>query len=65
MGLKVTSSKMCFFYGRRFRPGEVFELPDNVKPSPDMKVVDEPKKEQPKKDEPKKSGPSTFSEMNK
>ncbi|MBU1732279.1 MAG: hypothetical protein KJ778_08135 [Gammaproteobacteria bacterium] len=41
MGVKVQSSLMCFYHGRRFRPGEVFELPDGVVPSKDMVVVSE------------------------
>lgn len=63
MGTKVTSTVMCFYHGRRYRPGTVFELPDGVKPSKDMTVV--------KDDEPKTAkggkgkGPSTLSEITK
>ncbi|MBU0593359.1 MAG: hypothetical protein KKH74_06425 [Gammaproteobacteria bacterium] len=78
MGVKVQSSLMCFYHGRRFRPGEVFELPDGVVPSKDMVVVSEdtktpagkPRKEEtktpagkPRKDETKT--PETFSELAK
>jgi hypothetical protein len=40
MGVKVKSSRMCFYGGSRHRPGVVFELPEGVKPSADMTVVD-------------------------
>lgn len=68
MGIKVTSTQMCFFHGRRYRPGTVFELPDGVKPSRDMTVVDEKAEAKtPKaKAEPKAKGePQTFSEIAK
>lgn len=63
MGLKVKSSVMCFYAGRRHRPGTVFELPDGVKPSADMEVVeDQPAKATEGKSK-VKGGPTTFSEI--
>jgi hypothetical protein len=65
MGVKVKSTKTCFFNGQRYRPGEVFELPDGVKPGEFMEVV----KDAPAKDvkakavKPKPEGPQTFSEI--
>jgi hypothetical protein len=43
--MKVKSTLTCFYHGRRYRPGEVFELPEGAKPSPDMTVVDGDKPE--------------------
>lgn len=60
--MKVTSTKMCFFHGRRFRPGTPFDLPTGVKPSADMTVVDWKK---PAKGSKNDEGPSTFSELAK
>ncbi len=65
MGTKVTSSLMCFFHGRRFRPGEVFELPEGVKPSADMRVVGEKDAAKVKPQKGKADGPQTFSEIAK
>lgn len=63
MGVKVKSRLMCFFYGRRFRPGTVFELPDGVKPSADMTVVEDTKSQEPKGKKAANKGPETFSEI--
>ena len=75
MGTKVTSNLTCFYHGRRFRPGEVFELPEGVKPSADMRVVEEkaeakdakakPQKGEAKGGKAKAEGPQTFSEIAK
>lgn len=70
MGTKVTSNLTCFYHGRRFRPGEVFELPEGVKPSADMRVVEEKveakdAKAKPQKGKAKGDGPQTFSEIAK
>jgi hypothetical protein len=68
MGTKVKSTVMCFYNGRRHRPGTVFELPDGVKPSHDMTVVeDEPKEKKAGKStgKDKSGGPATFSEITK
>jgi hypothetical protein len=72
MGTKVTSTVTCFYHGRRFRPGEVFELPEGVKPSADMQVVEEkaelkvkPQKGEVKGGKVKAEGPQTFSEIAK
>jgi hypothetical protein len=43
--MKVKSTLTCFYHGRRYRPGEVFELPEGAKPSADMTVVDGDKPE--------------------
>lgn len=64
MGTKVTSTVMCFFHGRRYRPGVVFELPEGVKPSKDMTVVeDQPKAV--KKGADKGTAPTTLSDITK
>lgn len=42
MGIKYTSVQMTFIGGRRYRPGQVFELPDGMRPAPNMKRVSEP-----------------------
>jgi hypothetical protein len=60
-GLKVKSIKPCFYHGHLYQPGQVFVLPEGVKPSRDMEIVTgktaEPAKAQ--VDE-----PQTFSELN-
>lgn len=50
--MKYTSHLMTFVGGRRYRPGETFELPEGVKPSPTMTEVVEGKPAA-KKEEPK------------
>lgn len=69
MGTKVTSTLLCFYHGRRYRPGTVFELPDGVKPSKDMTVVeDQPKAEKVSnagKGKGKGTGTTTMSEIAK
>lgn len=63
MGTKAVSTKITFFNGRRYRPGQVFELPDGYKLGPEMKeVVGDvvPKIE----GEQLPPQPETFSEMN-
>lgn len=39
--MKVTSSQVAFVGGRRYRPGEVFEIPDDAKLAPAMTKVAE------------------------
>ncbi len=41
MALTVTSTKMRFQDGRRYRPGDAFTLPEGVKPSREMTIVGE------------------------
>lgn len=53
--MKVRSQRSCFYHGRRWRPGEVFELPKGLKPSHDMEIVDEKKGAKPGATEPRKS----------
>lgn len=65
MGVKVKSTLTCFFHGRRFRPGEVFELPDGVKPSADMQVIEEKAEAKAKPQKGEAKGPQTFSEIAK
>lgn len=65
MGVKVKSTLMCFFHGRRYRPGEVFELPDGVKPSADMQVVEEKSEAKAKPPKGKADAPQTFSDIAK
>lgn len=64
MGTKVTSTRTCFYHGRRFRPGVVFELPDGVKPSADMTVV-EVKDTKTKPTKGKADGPQTLADITK
>ncbi len=63
MGLRVTSTKMCFFYGRRYRPGVAFNLPDGVKPSADMTVVESAAAPEQKKQRIKGESPKTLSDI--
>jgi hypothetical protein len=65
MGIKVTSTLTCFFHGRRYRPGEQFELPDGVKPAASMQVVDDKAPAKPKAAKPKADAPQTFSQIAK
>lgn len=65
MVTKVTSTLTCFFGGRRYRPGEVFELPDGIKPSADMTVVSEKEPAKAKGQKPKASGPQTLADITK
>ncbi len=64
MGARVKTSHLCFINGRRYRPGDVFELPDGVKPAAYMEQVgaSEPAKVKPK-GKAKVDGPNTFSEI--
>jgi hypothetical protein len=47
--MKYVSHLMTFLDGRRYRPGEPFELPEGVAPAPSMQPFGQPLK----KDEPK------------
>jgi len=40
MSTRVKTNAMCFISGRRYRPGDVFELPDGLTPAGYMTVVD-------------------------
>lgn len=61
-GLKVKSSRPCFYGGHLYQPGQVFVLPEGIEPSSDMTVVSG--KAAPVA-EPEVKGPETFSELNK
>lgn len=62
--MKVTSTAMHFIDGRRVRPGEVFDIPDDAKLAPHMTLVEGKPKEE-KKERAKKAAPETFSEIAK
>ena len=40
--MKVVSTQMAFVGGRRYRPGEVFEIPDGAKLGEGMRKAGEP-----------------------
>lgn len=66
--MRVKSERTCFYHGRRWRPGEVFELPEGFKPSKDMVIVDGKKvvEEAPKVSRRRRGNePETLSEASK
>lgn len=63
--MKVVSTRTCFYHGRRWRPGEAFELPEGDKLSKGMTVVADKVEEKPKYRRRQMDGPETFSEITK
>lgn len=63
--MKVTSTRPCFINSHLYAAGEVIELPEGMKPSADMTVVDDKVEAKPKAKKAKGDGPTTFSEINK
>lgn len=67
--MRVKSERTCFYHGRRWRPGEVFVLPEGFEPSKDMEIVDDKKvvkeTEKPKARRRRGSEPETLSEASK
>lgn len=67
--MRVKSERTCFYHGRRWRPGEVFVLPEGFKPSKDMVIVDGKKvveeEEKPKTRRRRGNEPETLSEASK
>jgi hypothetical protein len=64
MGTWVKTNAMCFIDGRRYRSGDVFELPEGLTPARYMTVIKGSVPVKPKAAvKPKGSAPETLSEI--